>query len=100
MVWANFTGSSPRTNPLEFSRTTDNGTTWSPPVLIDQPGPFASDQAPRLLVLPDGTLVTLFARIDLEAGFGVHYAARSLDEGRTWLPPVEVGPTPHGVPPS
>ena len=82
----------PRTNTLEFSRTTDSGATWSPPVLVDQPGPFASDQAPRLLVLPDGTLLTLFARIDLEAGFGAHYAARSLDEGQTWLPPVEVGP--------
>jgi hypothetical protein len=92
MVWANFTQELPRTNTLEFSRTTDSGTTWSPPVLIDQPGPFASDQAPRLLVLPDGTLLTLFARIDLEAGFGAHYAARSLDEGRTWLPPVELGP--------
>ena len=92
MVWANFTEELPRTNTVEFSRTTDGGTTWSPPVLIDQPGPFASDQAPRLLVLPNGTLLTLFARTDLEAGFGAHYAARSLDEGRTWLPPVQLGP--------
>jgi hypothetical protein len=92
MVWANFAEELPRANTLEFSRTTDSGATWSPPLLIDQPGPFAQDQAPRLLVLPDGTLLTLFARIDLEAGFGAHYAARSLDEGRTWLPPVEVGP--------
>jgi hypothetical protein len=91
-VWANFTFDFPRTNTLEFSRTTDSGTTWSPPVLIDQTGPFAWDQAPRLLVLPNGTLLTLFARTDLEAGFGAHYAARSLDEGRTWLPPVQVGP--------
>lgn len=92
MVWANFTGELPRTNTLEFSRTRDSGTTWSPPVLVEQPGPFASDQAPRLLVLPDGALLTVFARIDLEAGFGAHYASRSLDEGRTWLPPVELGP--------
>ncbi len=92
MVWANFTEELPRANTVEFSRTTDSGATWSPPVLIDQPGPFAQDQAPRLLVLPDGTLLTLFARIDLEAGFGAHYASRSLDEGRTWLPPVELGP--------
>ena len=91
-VWANFTFDFPRTNTLEFSRTTDSGATWSPAVLIDQPGPFAWDQAPRLLVLPDGTLLTLFARTDLEAGFGAHYAARSLDEGQTWLPPVELGP--------
>jgi hypothetical protein len=92
MVWANFTFDFPRTNTLEFSRTTDSGRTWSPPVLIDQPGPFAWDQAPRLLVLPNGTLLTLFARTDLAAGFGAHYAVRSLDEGRTWLPPVQVGP--------
>ena len=92
LVWANFTFDFPRMNTLEFSRTTDSGTTWSPPILIDQPGLFAWDIAPRLLVLPDGTLLTLFARTDLEAGFGAHYAARSLDEGRTWLPPVQVGP--------
>ena len=92
MVWANFTEELPRVNTVEFSRTTDGGTTWSPPVLVDQPGLFASDQAPRLLVLPNGTLLTLFARTDFEAGFGAHYAARSLDEGRTWLPPVQLGP--------
>lgn len=92
VVWANFTFDFPRTNTVEFSRTTDSGTTWSFPVLIDQAGPFAWDQAPRLLVLPNGTLLTLFARTDLEAGFGAHYVARSLDEGRTWLPPVQVGP--------
>ena len=92
MVWANFTEELPRTNTVEFSRTTDGGSTWSPPVLIDQTTPFASDQAPRLLVLPNGTLLTIFARVDLEAGFGAHYAARSLDEGRTWLAPVQLGP--------
>ena len=91
-VWANFTFDLPRTNTLEFSGTTDSGATWSAPVLVDQTGPFAWDLAPRLLVLPDGTLLTLFVRIDLEAGFGAHYAARSLDEGRTWLPPVQAGP--------
>jgi hypothetical protein len=91
-VWANFTFDFPRTSTVEFSRTTDGGTTWSPPVLIDQTGPFSWDSAPRLLVLPNGTLLTLFVRTDLEAGFGAHYAARSLGEGRTWLPPVQFGP--------
>jgi hypothetical protein len=94
MVWANFllTIPPPWANTVSFSRTTDSGTTWSPPVLIDQPGPFAVDQAPRLLVLPNGTLLTLFVRIDGALGFGAHYAARSLDEGRTWLPLVQAGP--------
>jgi hypothetical protein len=91
-VWANFTFDFPRTSTVEFSRTTDGGTTWSPPVLIDETGPFSWDSAPRLLVLPNGTLLTLFVRTDLELGFGAHYAARSLDEGRSWLPPVQLGP--------
>ena len=93
LVWANFLSDVvPRTNTLWFSRTTDRGASWSPPVLLDQPSPFATDRAPRLLVLPDGTLLTIFVRIDLELGFGAHYAARSLDEGRTWLPAVQAGP--------
>jgi len=95
LVWANFVFAAlPRTNTVEFSRTTDGGATWSPPVLVDQPGPFAIDQAPRLLVLPDGTLLAVFLRVDFELGLGQLYAARSLDEGRTWLPPVLAGSKP------
>ena len=33
-------------------------------------GPFAIDLAPRILVLPDGTLVAVFARVDFELGLG------------------------------
>jgi hypothetical protein len=99
LVWANFVFAAlPRTNTVEFSRTTDGGRTWSPPVLVDQPGPFAIDQAPRLLVLPDGTLLAVFLRVDFELGLGQLYAARSLDEGRTWLPPVLAGSKP--IPPT
>ena len=87
----------PRTNSLEFSRTTDGGATWSPPVLIDQPGQFALDFAPRILVMPDGTLLAVFARADIGTGVGTLQAARSLDEGRTWLPPVVAGSKP--IPP-
>jgi hypothetical protein len=97
MAWANFLLTFPRTNTLEFSRTTDGGASWSPPVLIDQPGPFALDFAPRILVLPDGTLLAVFARADFELGLGTLHAARSLDEGRTWLPAVQVGAKP--IPP-
>ncbi len=80
---ANFLGVLPRTNSLEFSRTTDGGASWSPPVLIDQPGPFAVDYSPRILVLPDGTLLAVFGRADVELGLFQFYAAHSLDEGRT-----------------
>jgi hypothetical protein len=98
LAFANFTGVVPRTNSLEFSRTTDGGATWSPPVLIDQPGPSALDFTPKILVLPGGTLLAVFARADFETGLGTIHAARSLDEGRTWQPPVLAGSKP--IPPN
>jgi hypothetical protein len=94
LAWANFTEVLPRTNTLEFSRTTNGGATWSPPVPIDQPGRFAIDFAPRILVLPGGTLLAVFARGDFQLGLGQLYAARSRDEGRTWQPPVLAGARP------
>jgi hypothetical protein len=98
MAWANFRLTFPGTNTLLFSRTTDRGASWSPPVLIDQPGPFALDFAPRVLVLPDGTLLVVFGRADVETGIGTLHAARSLDEGRTWLPAVQAAAKP--IPPT
>jgi hypothetical protein len=84
----------PMTNSLEFSRTTDGGATWSPPVVVDVPGPTAIDFSPRILVLPNGTLLVVFARAVLDLGLGELYAARSLDEGLTWQPAVQVGSKP------
>jgi hypothetical protein len=98
LAWANFVFDLPRTNTLEFSRTTDGGRTWSPPVLVDQPGPFQIDQAPRVVVLPNGTLLVVFLRVDFELELGQLYAARSLDDGRTWLPPVLAGSRPFPPP--
>jgi hypothetical protein len=96
MAWANFIPFFPfPPSSIQFSRTTDGGATWSPPVLIDQqPGPFTVDFTPRILVLPDGALLAVFARADAETGLGIIFAARSLDEGQTWLPAVQTGSKP------
>ncbi|MGW5194991.1 sialidase family protein [Kribbella sp. NPDC004138] len=96
MTWANFRVDidPPWTNTVSFSRTRDRGATWSPPVLVDQADPFAIDLAPRIQALPDGTLLAIFARADFATQRASIQAARSLDEGRTWLPPVEAGSKP------
>jgi hypothetical protein len=44
--------------------------------------------------LPDGALLAVFARADFELGVAQLWGARSLDEGRTWLPPVLAGTMP------
>jgi hypothetical protein len=96
LAWANFIPSFPfAASSVEFARTTDAGASWSPPVLIDQQtGPFTLDFAPRILVLPDGTLLAVFARADAENGLGLILSARSRDEGRTWQPTVQAGSKP------
>jgi hypothetical protein len=96
MTWANFLLQLPPpwTNTVSFSRTSDGGANWSPPVVIDQPGPLAIDQAPRISVLPNGTLLAFFGRADFLTGLATLEAARSLDEGKTWLPAVEAGSKP------
>ena len=84
-VWAEFA-----TAAIKFSRTNDRGATWSPPVVVDPSIPDAIDLVPRLVVLPNGTLVTVFARAEFAIGVGKVYATRSLDQGRTWTAPVEL----------
>jgi hypothetical protein len=84
-VWAEFATAS-----IKFSRTDDHGATWSVPVVVDPAIPNAIDNAPRLVVLRDRTLLTIFVRAEFETGIGKVYAARSLDGGRTWRPPVEL----------
>ena len=89
VVWADFA-----TAAIDFSTTNDRGATWSAPVVVDPSIPDALDLVPRLVVLPSGTLVTVFARAEFAIGLGKIYAARSLDGGASWTAPVEIAAAP------
>jgi hypothetical protein len=99
LVWANWdhTYQLPMTNALRFSRTTDHGAHWSEPVLIHRPAPTAIDFSGHIVVLGDGTLLTVWANFDLAQGLGTLMASRSPDEGRTWQPEVVIASQPVGM---
>jgi hypothetical protein len=80
----------------QFARTLDGGATWSAPVTLDTAPPGALDQSAEILVLPNGSLLALSARLQLEGGGALQklFAVRSPDQGRTWDAPVQVASQP------
>ena len=80
---------------VNFSRTRDDGRTWSPPTTIDTPPAGWDDGSPQVVVPSRGVLVCVFSRGELAANHvtvppGARVlllAKRSLDGGRTWSRP-------------
>ena len=79
---------------LAFARTTDAGKTWEPTrsILQLEPGEFAYN--PQVLVLPDGTLVTMFLvqfeQPNRPPTLQNLQLMRSTDKGQTWSAPSPV----------
>jgi hypothetical protein len=84
-------------NAFRFARTTDSGATWSPAVLVHDPGPTAVDFSGHVLVLPSGDLLAVWANFDVTSGLGTLMASRSTDEGESWGPAVDVAVQPVGM---
>jgi hypothetical protein len=82
-----------QTGPAWFSGSPDGGATWTPPVVVHDPGADAQTIASQILVLPDGTLVDVFVRITRASSDAPSFdlmSSRSPDHGVTWLAPVLV----------
>lgn len=82
----------PLDGTLQFARTTDGGRSWSRPKTIDLAPPNGFDQSGEALVLPDGVLLIVFARLEvLPDGTFLNtlFATRSEDRGLTWSTPVK-----------
>ena len=79
-----------------FSRTTDGGQTWSTPEAMTNQNIYA--QGNQIVVLPDGTLVDVFAALFKGSGKQPNAnqvfmaVIRSKDGGRHWSAPVKIAP--------
>ncbi|HEY5115833.1 MAG TPA: sialidase family protein [Nakamurella sp.] len=78
-----------------FARSTNGGVTWEPARSIYSPGRLQQTIGNQVDVLPDGTLINGFNRIqavsnrDKQRGYNVEII-RSTDKGQTWSAPVHV----------
>jgi hypothetical protein len=80
----------PLDGTLLFARTTDSASSWSAPVTVDAAPPNGLDLSGQVLVLRDGSLLAVFARLEiLDDGTFVNrlLTSHSPDLGRTWPPP-------------
>jgi hypothetical protein len=99
VVWTDFDPlfAFPLHNLFQFSRTTDGGASWSAPTTIAFAPPNGLDRAGEIRVLPNGVLLAIFARVELQEDSSVIaklLVSRSQDQGLTWSAPAEVASQP------
>ncbi len=89
-VWDRLTNDN--RGPLMFARTTDGGQTWEPARAILDPGTNAQTLGSVIGVLPNGTLVNLFATLRTVGSVTTaeQTVMRSTDKGVTWSAPIKV----------
>lgn len=93
-VWDRLTGNSSQPasmrGPTWFARTTNGGASWEPARIIYDPGANAQTIGNQIVVLPDGTLVDVFALIQNASAPMLKderifvAMVRSTDRGATW----------------
>jgi Neuraminidase (sialidase) len=81
--------------PTYFSRTTDGGVTWEVARSIYDPGANSQTINNQVVVLPDGTLIDFFTRLDTPPkvpATATLAIIRSPDKGMTWSAPIVISP--------
>src|SRR5882672_6990900 len=78
--------------PTIFTRTIDDGVTWSQARAIYDPGSNAQTLGNVIVVTSNGTLVNIATRIVPSGSRRVAdlIAMRSTDQGATWTPPIKI----------
>jgi hypothetical protein len=81
--------------PTYFSRTTDGGATWEVVRSIYDPGANSQTINNQVVVLPDGTRIDFFTRLDTPPNAPATATLaiiRSPDKGMTWSAPIVISP--------
>jgi hypothetical protein len=81
------------TGPAWFSRSLDGGVSWEAPRIVYDPGANAQTIGNIIVVLPDGTLLDLLARLEqlsAPSPVGDVVVVRSTDDGDSWSDPIVV----------
>jgi len=78
---------------LRFTRSTDGGRSWSPPVTVNDGTEFGAHNFHALTAAPDGSLLATW--LDAREGRSGVWMSRSRDGGRTWTQnrPIYTDPT-------
>ncbi|MCP4628266.1 MAG: exo-alpha-sialidase [bacterium] len=76
--------------PAWFSRTADGGVSWEKAREIYDPGSNGETLGHQIVVLPDGTVIDFFTKIEFDDSTVSYQLAlmRSSDRGRTWGDPI------------
>jgi hypothetical protein len=83
-------------NQIEFTRSIDNGATWSSPMALSSPA-TENCQGSRVYVGPTGEVQTIYFVYDFATGNNYMRARRSTDNGVSFAPEVTLPTGPNGI---
>lgn len=83
-------------NFIEFSRSTDNGATWSPPLALTS-NAVESVQGSRVVVGPSGEVQVIYFVFDRTSGNNFMRTRRSTTAGASWGAEVTLPTGPNGI---
>lgn len=83
-------------NQIEFSRSTNLGATWSPPMVLTSPA-IESVQGSRVVVGPTGEIQVIYFVFDKGTGNNYMRTQRSTTQGTSWGPEITLPTGPSGI---